>query len=192
MITQLRGIFVEKSPAHIVVECAGVGYFVNVSLTTYSELQKKKEGLIYTHLVVREDAHTLYGFSTQMEREMFRKLISVSGVGPNTARMILSSLTVKDVCTAIGTGNVEVLKGIKGIGAKSAQRIIVDLKDKIDLVGSGDISAGMDNTNQVEALSALVSLGFDKKVAGKVLESIVREQGDLAVENLIKQSLKKL
>ena len=193
MITHLKGIIVEKSPAHLVVECNGIGYLLNVSVNTYSDLQKQDEGLIYTHLVVREDAHTLYGFSTTIEREMFRKLISVSGVGPNTARMMLSSLTVNDLCTAIGTGNVSVLKGIKGIGAKSAERIIVDLKDKIDFAaGAGDISSGTDNTNQIEALSALVSLGFDKKTAGKVIQSIINEHGNLAVENLIKEGLKKL
>jgi len=193
MITHLRGEIVEKSPAHLVIECNGVGYFVNVSVNTYSDFQKAKNSLVYIHFVVREDAQILYGFSSLEERELFRKLISVSGVGPNTGRMILSSLTVNDLCTCIATGNVEVLKGVKGIGAKSAQRIIVDLKDKIDAIGgSGDISLGLDNTNKNEALSALVSLGFDKKAASKALDKIILDKGDVAVEILIKEGLKSL
>ncbi len=193
MITHLRGEYIEKSPAHLVVECGGVGYFVNISVNTYSDIQKDNKGFIYTHQVIREDANILYGFSTIEEREIFRKLISVSGVGPNTGRMILSSLTVNDVITTIATGNADVLKGVKGIGAKSAQRIIVDLKDKIDAIpGSSDISLGLNNTNRNEALSALVSLGFDKKAAEKALDKIIKEQGDLAVEILIKEGLKSL
>lgn len=193
MITHLRGEIIEKSPAHLVVECNGVGYFVHISVNTFSHYQKLSKGFVYTHQVIREDANILYGFSTELEREMFRKLISVSGVGPNTGRMILSSLTVNDLCTTIATGNVSVLQGVKGIGAKSAQRIIVDLKDKIDsMPGGGDISQGGGNTNMNEALSALVSLGFDKKVAGKTLEKIVADQGDVAVEVLIKEGLKRM
>lgn len=193
MITHLRGEIIEKSPAHLVVECNGVGYFVNISVNTFSHYQKLSKGFVYTHQVIREDANLLYGFSTDVERELFRKLISVSGVGPNTGRMILSSLTVNDLCTTIATGNVAVLQGVKGIGAKSAQRIIVDLKDKIESIpGGGDISMGVGNTNRNEALSALVSLGFDKKVAGKTLDKIVEDLGDVAVEVLIKEGLKRM
>ena len=177
----------------MVIECAGVGYYVNVSVNTYSEFQGKEEATILTHQVIREDAHTLYGFANESERDTFRKLISVSGVGASTARMILSSMTTKELTTAIATGNVGALKSVKGIGAKSAQRIIVDLKDKIGVGSAGaDISLSSDNTNRNEALSALVSLGFDRKAAEKVVDSILSENENLAVEELIKEGLKKL
>ena len=194
MITHLRGDIIEKSPAHMVIECGGIGYYVNISVNTYSKFQKQSKGLVLTHMIVREDAHTLYGFADESEREMFKKLISVSGVGASTARMMLSSLTVNDLVRAIVMGSVDVLKGVKGIGAKSAQRIIVDLKDKLDGVdgSSADISLGVDNTNKNEALSALVSLGFDKKAADKVLSKLISDDPDLAVEVLIKEGLKSL
>ncbi len=187
----IEGEFVEKSPAHLIIRTAHLAYFIHISVYTYSQLSQQPSGRVYLHFVVREDAQLLYGFSSREERELFRSLISVSGVGANTARLILSSLTPGEVSQAILTGNVSVLQGIKGIGAKSAQRIIVDLKDKIGKgAGIDDLIISQDNTTREEALSALVALGFQKKTVEKVLTRILSEQPELSVEEVVKAALK--
>ena len=187
----IEGEFVEKSPAHLIVKAAHLAYYINISVYTYSQLSQLSSGRVYLHFVVREDAQLLYGFSSREEREIFRSLISVSGVGANTARLILSSLTPGEVSQAILAGNVTVLQGIKGIGAKSAQRIIVDLRDKIGKgAGIDDLIISQDNTTRDEALSALVALGFPKKTVEKVLTRILSEQPELSVEEVVKAALK--
>ena len=194
MIEFLRGRYIEKNPTNVVMECNGVGYFVNISLYTFSKLGQDESGMIYIHFVVREDAQLLYGFSSKEEREVYRKLISVSGVGPSTGMMIVSTYAPNEVTNIIASEDVNALKAVKGIGAKSAQRIIVDLKDKIGGIEiNSENSTISNNTNKIEALSALASLGFDKKSAGKVLDQIIKTEGtDLAVEELIKLGLKRM
>ncbi|WP_319501079.1 Holliday junction branch migration protein RuvA [uncultured Draconibacterium sp.] len=189
----IKGNIAEISATHVVVETSGVGYFVHISLNTYSALNGKKEVKVFIHQVVREDAHTLYGFATTTERELFRNLISVNGVGASTANMMLSSLNPDELKAAVTTENVAVLKAVKGIGAKTAQRIIIDLKDKLGKIpDSGQILAAADNTIRNESLSALVMLGFAKKDAEKVVTKILQEQPDANVESVIKQALKRL
>lgn len=189
----IRGNIVELSPASIIVETGGIGYFIKVSLNTYSKLNGKKEGLLFLHQVVRDDAHILFGFSDKGERELFRNLISVNGVGAVTAIMMLSSLNQDELVAAVTTENVAVLKGVKGIGAKTAQRIIIDLKDKFGkLPESGQISLSPDNTIRNESLSALVMLGFVKRDAEKIVSKILQEQPGAIVESVIKQALKRL
>jgi Holliday junction DNA helicase RuvA len=194
MINHINGKISEKTPTHIVVEANGVGYYVHISLTTYTKLLDLNDIKILTYLSIKEDAHTLYGFFDAEEREMFKLLISVNGVGTNTARMMLSSLQSQEISKAILQGNVNELKGIKGIGIKTAQRIIVDLKDKVgkDENISSDILTFLDNTNRDEALSALVALGFTKAAVEKVLQAILKAQPKLSVEALVKEALKKL
>lgn len=171
----------------------GIGWFANISLTTYSRLEGKTECKLLVHEVIREDSHQLYGFSDREEREMFRLLITVSGVGAATARMMLSSLTHHELEKAILGADVNILKGVKGIGLKTAQRIIVDLKDKVGKpTGTGEIFVFTDNTKREEALSALVMLGFGKSAVLKVLDRIIRDEKDLTVEELIKRALKSL
>ena len=193
MLEFIKGEILETTPAYVVLQNAGLGYFVNISLNTYSAITGKKESLLYIHEIVREDAYMLYGFADQKEREIFRSLISVSGVGSNTACMMLSSLSPEEIKTAIVGEKVNILKGIKGIGAKSAQRIIVDLKDKLEKEGAGDeIIPTPDNTSREEALSALVTLGFAKKNVEKVLNTLTDNEPGLNVESLVKKALKKL
>ena len=193
MYEYIRGSIADISPANIVIDAGGIGYFITISLNSYSQLSGKKEAKLFLHQVVREDAHLLFGFADQNERELFRNLISVNGVGANTAIMMLSSLTPDEIRSAVATGNVAVLQGVKGIGAKTAQRIIIDLKDKLGkLQETGQILLTTDNTKQIEALSALVMLGFAKKDAEKVVAKIIREQSDASVEAIIKQALKRL
>lgn len=193
MYEYIRGNIADISPANIIIEAGGIGYFIHISLNSYSQLSGKKDTRLYLHQIVREDAHTLYGFADSKERELFRNLISVNGVGASTAIMMLSSLTADEIRTAVTTENVAVLKAVKGIGAKTAQRIIIDLKDKLGkLAESGHILPATDNTIQIEALSALVMLGFAKKDAEKVVSKILREQPDSTVESVIKQALKRL
>lgn len=193
MFEYLKGEIVEITPANIIVETAGVGYFVNISLNTYSKLNGKKEVLLLLHQIVREDAHLLYGFADIAERDLFRNLISVNGVGANTAVMMLSSLNAAELVNAIATENVSLLKGVKGIGAKTAQRIIIDLKDKLaKITDTSQILQSPDNTIRNEALSALVMLGFVKKQAEKVVTKIVQEKPDATVESVIKVALKRL
>lgn len=187
----IEGDFVEKSPAHLILKASHFAYHIHISVNTYSQISKLSAGRIYLHYVVREDAQLFYGFSTREEREIFRSLVSVSGVGANTARLILSSLSPEEVSQAILAGNVSVLQGIKGIGAKSAQRIIVDLKDKVGKgAGIDELFFSQDNTNREEALSALVALGFPKKTVEKILTRILSEQPELSVEEVVKAALK--
>ncbi|MCB9364691.1 MAG: Holliday junction branch migration protein RuvA [Flavobacteriales bacterium] len=193
MIAQIKGRLVEKTPTYVVVDCNGVGYQLNISLNTFSKIGDGESCLLFTHFVVREDAQLLYGFKEKSERELFRLLISVSGVGSSTAMMILSSLSPDETKTAIMTSDVNTLKGVKGIGAKSAERIIVDLKDKIGKVENSDnLSMFSNNTIKEEALSALVMLGFSKGPAEKALSKIFSQTSDITVEELIKRTLKNL
>ncbi|KAB2869265.1 MAG: Holliday junction branch migration protein RuvA [Bacteroidales bacterium] len=194
MYEYIVGKLEDVTPTSAIVESSGVGYYINISLQTYSAIDGKKEIKLFLHQVVREDAHLLYGFASAQERELFRLLISVSGVGANTARLILSSLSVPEIQTAIATENINLIKQVKGIGLKTAQRIIVDLKDKVTAVSgfSSEIVGGVNNTSKQEALSALVMLGFAKVAAEKVLDQVIKSEGNLPVEGLIKMSLKRL
>jgi len=205
MITYIEGKLIEKNPTYVVIDCGGVGYFINISLHTYSKIDNADPSTslsagkckLYTHFAVREDAHTLYGFAEQQERHLFRHLISVSGVGAGTARMVLSSLSPDEVHQAILTKDVTLLQSVKGIGAKTAERIIVDLKDRLEKEGmiAGVVSAMPETSNNMkeDALSALVMLGFAKSAAEKAINRVLRiETGELSVEHLIKASLKNL
>ncbi|MEN8839208.1 MAG: Holliday junction branch migration protein RuvA [Flavobacteriales bacterium] len=193
MITFLNGKLVEKNPANVVIECNGIGYYVHISLQTYSKIGSQESCKIFTYLSIKEDSHTLYGFADTQERELFKQLISVSGVGTNTARMMLSSMTSSELVSSIASNNVTSLTSIKGIGGKTAQRIILDLKDKILKTSEAlDNKSGlMNNTIKNEALSALVVLGFDKKMAESALTKILLKEPTITnVEELIKKSLK--
>ncbi|CAM3262313.1 Holliday junction branch migration protein RuvA [Aequorivita lipolytica] len=193
MITHIQGRLVEKTPTDVVIDCNGVGYFVNISLHTFSELPSSENVKLFTHLLVKEDSHTLYGFSGVAEREIFRLLISVSGVGASIARTMLSSLAPDQVLDAIATNDIATIQSVKGIGAKTAQRVVLDLKDKIlKVYGLSSISAGTSNTNKNEALSALETLGFVRKQSEKVVDAIVMENPQASVEMIIKQALKNL
>jgi len=193
MITHLSGRLIEKNPTHVIIDCNGVGYFINISLHTFSGISDGEAVRLYTHLQVKEDSHTLYGFVDKMEREIFRLLISVSGIGANIARTMLSSLHPDQIKQAIASGDVATIQSIKGIGAKTAQRVILDLKDKILKVFDIDLeSAVSSNTNKEEALSALETLGFARKQADKVCSGILKETPDATVEQIIKEALKKL
>ncbi|BDW92903.1 Holliday junction ATP-dependent DNA helicase RuvA [Flagellimonas marinaquae] len=193
MITHLRGKLVEKNPTYVIVECGGVGYFLNISLHTFSLLSDEENIFVYTDLLVKEDSHTLYGFAERAERDVFRLLISVSGVGASTARTMLSSLSPADVRDAIANGDVPVIQSVKGIGAKTAQRVILDLKDKIlKVYDIGEVSQQSNNTNKEEALSALEVLGFTRKQSEKVVDKVLSQDTLLSVENIIKQALKNL
>ena len=194
MITQLQGKLIEKNPTHVVIDCHGVGYFVNISLNTYSALPEGEAIKLYTYLQIKEDAHTLYGFLTKTEREVFVLLLSVSGVGASTARTMLSSLTAAHVRSAIINGDVATIQAVKGIGAKTAQRVVLDLKDKmLKLQDFEEVSINTLNTNKEEALAALEVLGFVRKQAEKVVDSIIKSNSEeLSVEEIIKQALKRL
>ena len=194
MITQLQGKLIEKNPTHVVIDCHGVGYFVNISLNTYSALPEGEAIKLYTYLQIKEDAHTLYGFLTKAEREVFVLLLSVSGVGASTARTMLSSLTATHVRSAIINGDVATIQAVKGIGAKTAQRVVLDLKDKmLKLQDFEEVHFNTLNTNKEEALAALEVLGFVRKQAEKVVDTIVKSNSEeLSVEEIIKQALKRL
>jgi len=193
MIHHLTGKLIEKHPTHLVIECGGVGYFVNISLNTYAAIPDEEHLRIYTHLQVREDAHTLFGFYTLAEREIFRLLISVSGVGSSTARTMLSSMTPAQVRDAIASEDVPAIKAVKGIGAKTAQRVILDLRDKVlKIYDLDEVSPESNNTNKEEALSALEVLGFARKSAEKVVDAALRQDPSLSVEGIIKSALKNL
>ncbi len=193
MITQLRGKLIEIYPTNAVIDCNGVGYWVNISLNTYSTLEHEEAVTIFTHLIVREDAHLLYGFATKLEREIFQKLISVNGVGPASGMMMISTLSSKEIATAIATEDVKVLQSVKGIGAKTAQRIIIDLKDKLDQNLIQDVNSGsVKNKSKNEALSALEVLGIPKKSAEKIMDKILQDSPDADVEFLVKETLKKI
>ena len=191
MIAQLNGKLIEKNPTELVIECGGVGYDVKISLNTYTTIGTWEAIRVFTKLIVREDAQILYGFATKEEREMFNYLISVSGIGPNIAMVMLSSMVPEEIAYAIQTEDVVTIQGIKGIGAKTAQRVILDLKGKVMKIAGGiENSGALNNTNRFDALTALVSLGFDKKAAEKAIDKV--DSGDLAVEILIKEALKVL
>lgn len=193
MIAHLKGKLVEKNPTDVVIECNGIGYFLNISLNTYSQIPDQENLKLFTHLQVKEDSHTLFGFATKAEREIFRLLISVSGIGASTARTLLSSLEPKQVQEAIATEDVALIQSIKGIGAKTAQRVIIELKDKIvKTYHLDELSPVKNNTSKEEALSALEVLGFGKKQAEKEVDKIVRMQPEATVEDVIKQALKNL
>lgn len=200
MIEYVRGELAELTPAFAVVEAHGVGYGLNISLNTYSAIQNKKEARLYVVESIREDAYVLYGFSTRQEREMFLLLISVSGVGANTARMILSAMSPAELCNVISTGNEKMLKTVKGIGLRTAQRIIVDLKDKIDIdMAAGStpttgMAAAQTASNEVrdEAIGALTMLGFAPAPSAKVVSAILADNPQLPVEQVVKLALKQI
>ena len=193
MIHSIKGQLVEKNPTNVVIDCNGIGYFIHISLHTYGLIPSSEAIKLYTHLQVKEDSHTLFGFWEKTEREIFRLLISVSGVGASTARTMLSSLEPKQIMEAIAAGDVGTIQSIKGIGAKTAQRVILDLKDKIlKVFGLDEVSAPISNTSREEALSALETLGYTRKQSEKVVDRIVKEAPDATVETLIKLALKKL
>ncbi len=193
MFEYIKGAVASLKPSHIIVETNSIGYFITISLNSYTQLNGQENVKLFLHQVIREDAHQLFGFATEAERELFRMLISVNGIGSNTAIMMFSSLSPDEISNAILNENVNLLKSIKGIGIKTAQRVIIDLKDK---VGKSPISeqfvASADNTLRVEALSALVMLGFAKKPAEKEVDKILAAQPNLSVENVIKLALKSL
>ncbi len=193
MIDRLTGRMVEKNAAQCVIDCGGVGYEVNISLQTYERLPQEEAVKLFTHLIVREDAQILFGFATREERSLFRLLISVSGIGPNTARMILSSMTADELQVTIATGNVAALKSVKGIGAKSAERVIIDLKDKVGKIeGEPEFLASGYNTTRDEALKALEVLGYNRQKASKLIDQALASDPQAKVEELIKTALKKL
>ncbi|MDL2304928.1 Holliday junction branch migration protein RuvA [Bacteroides sp. OttesenSCG-928-D19] len=196
MIEYIKGNIAELTPAQAVIDCNGLGYGINISLNTYSAIQGKPSCKLYIYEAIREDAHILYGFASKQERELFLLLITVSGIGGNTARMILSALSPAELVNVISSENATMLKSVKGIGLKTAQRIIVDLKDKI-ATGSAAYDTGMtmpmiNNAVQEEAIAALTMLGFAAAPSQKVVMSILKEMPDVTVENLIKQALKRL
>ena len=197
MIEYLKGEVAELTPATAIIECCGVGYETSITLNTYSALQGKKDAKLYIYEVIREDTHQLFGFCNKQERELFLLLISVSGIGGHTARTILSAFTVNELCEAIATGNEVAIKGVKGIGLKTAQRLIVDLKDKIKGIGDNiptgsTVTATVNNDTVDGAVAALVMLGFPATAAGKVVQSIVKSEPQATIEQVIKLALKQL
>lgn len=196
MIEYIKGDIVELTPTQMIIECAGIGYELNISLTTYSAFSGKPSGKIYVYEVIREDAHILFGFYQKAERELFLLLTSVSGVGPNTARMILSSLPPSELIQVIATKNEAALTGVKGIGQKTAQRILVDLKNKVKAgdmpTGTATASPGGNGAVAEEAVAALVMLGFQKNASQKAVSSILKTSPMLAVEQVIKSALRML
>lgn len=193
MISFLRGQFVEKSPTWVWIDVNGVGYEVHISLHTYSSIQDKTEGLLYTILLVREDAHLLYGFAEKSERDLFQHLISVSGVGASTARVMLSYLKPEELIAAIVQSNVKALESIKGIGKKTAERLVLELKDKLSkIIPLANNSALINNTLQQDALNALTALGIPKQAAAQVVEKTLKANPELGVEDLVKKALRSL
>jgi len=193
MIAHLQGKLVEKTPTEVVIDCGGVGYHVNISLHTFSLLPQSETIKLFTYLQIKEDAHTLFGFVEKSEREIFKMLLSVSGIGASIARTMLSSLDPKQIIQALAVGDLATIQSIKGIGTKTAQRAILDLKDKVLKVYDLDeVSMSQNNTNKDEALSALEVLGFNKKLAEKAVDKIAKENPDASVETIIKQALKNL
>ena len=193
MITQIKGRLVEKSPTELVIDCNGIGYLVNISLNTYSLLSDSESISLYTHLQVKEDSHTLFGFFEKTERNLFRKLISVSGIGASTARTMLSSLSPDEIQRAILSENVTTIQSIKWIGLKTAQRVIIELRDKVAVLGDVDDSTkGMSNSKREEALSALEVLGYSRKQTTKVIDKIIGDNSEISVEGIIKDALNKL
>lgn len=194
MITHVRGKLVEKNPTYAIVECNGIGYFLNISLNTFSKIPDQENVLFYTHLNVREDSHTLFGFSDKLEREIFRLLVSVSGVGPSIARTMLSSMDCEQIQQAIASEDIPTIQSVKGIGAKTAQRVIIDLKDKIlkTYTLTEDSLGNTYNTIKDEALSALEVLGYTKRQVEKLIQKIIQESPNIALEDVIKTALKNL
>ena len=193
MITQIKGKLIEKNPTQVVVDCNGIGYEINISLHTFSSISADENIQLYTHLQVREDAHILYGFFTVQERAVFRLLISVSGIGTSTARTMLSSLSPAQIQLAIGSEDVPTIQGVKGIGLKTAQRVIIELKDKIrSIQGSEEIPVHKSNTIKEETLSALEVLGYSRKQSERIVDGIIQSTPDCSVEELIKEALNKL
>lgn len=193
MYEYIEGSLIEKNPTCCVIDVAGIGFYIHISLSTFSRLGVNARAKLFIHQVVREDAHLLFGFYSREEREMFRLLLSVSGIGANTARMMLSSLTSDEIQQAILSNNTSLLQGIKGIGAKTAQRVIIDLRDKVgkDKL-TGELFPAKDNRLKEEALSALVILGFNKGEADKVIGKILLAEKSIPLEDLIKKALKHL
>jgi holliday junction DNA helicase RuvA len=193
MIAHIQGKLIEKTPTDVVIDCGGVGYHINISLHTYSLLPTSEHIKLFTHLLIKEDAHTLYGFIEKSEREIFKMLLSVSGIGANIARTMLSSLDPKQIIQSIAVGDVVTIQSIKGIGAKTAQRVILDLKDKVlKIYDLDEISLTQNNTNRDEALSALEVLGFVRKLSEKVVDRVISQNPEASVEIIIKQALKNL
>jgi Holliday junction DNA helicase RuvA len=193
MITQIKGKLIEKNPTQVVVDCNGIGYEINISLHTFSSISADENIQLYTHLQVREDAHILYGFFTVQERSVFRLLISVSGIGTSTARTMLSSLSPAQIQLAIGSEDVQTIQGVKGIGLKTAQRVIIELKDKIrSIQGSEEIPVHKSNTIKEETLSALEVLGYSRKASEKVVDKLIQSNPEITVEDSIKGALNKL
>ncbi|MDC0378421.1 MAG: Holliday junction branch migration protein RuvA [Flavobacteriaceae bacterium] len=193
MITQIKGRLVEKSPTELVIDCNGLGYLVNISLNTFSLLSDSENISLYTHLQVKEDSHTLFGFYEKTERNLFRKLISVSGIGASTARTMLSSLNPEEIQRAILSENVSTIQSVKGIGLKTAQRVIIELRDKVSGINEGsDINANLANSKREESLSALEVLGYSRKQTSKVVDKLISEISEISVEEIIKNALNKL
>lgn len=193
MISHLSGKLVSKSPTALVVECNGIGYEVNISLNTYSKIIDSEQIKIYTHLQIREDSHSIFGFFDELERSVFRLLISVSGIGANTARTMLSSMPPNKVIESIQSDNVVAIQSIKGIGAKTAQRVIIDLKDKVlNLTDDKEFNVSPNNTQREEALSALSVLGYPIKQTQRIVDSLINAEPDMPVERIIKNALNKL
>ena len=193
MIAYIQGKLVEKTPTDVVIDCGGIGYHINISLHTFSLLPTSDFIKLYTHVQIKEDSHTLFGFMEKTEREIFKMMLTVSGIGASIARTMLSSLEPKQIIQSIASGDVATIQSIKGIGTKTAQRVIIELKDKVlKLYDLDEVSLVQNNTNKDEALSALEVLGFVRKIAEKAVEKIAKENPDATVEFIIKQALKNL
>ena len=192
MITQIKGKLIEKSPTELVIDCGGVGYSINISLNTYSQIGDDENIKLFTHLIIKEDSHSLYGFFKKSERSLFKLLISVSGVGASTARMMLSSLSPGEIISAILSDSVQIIQSVKGIGAKTAQRVILELKDKAMMLESSDKEQFSLSNESTEAASALEVLGYSQKQTNKILTQIISENPGINVEALIKKALNKL
>jgi len=193
MITQIKGRLVEKSPTELVIDCNGLGYLINISLNTFSLLSDSENISLYTHLQVKEDSHTLFGFYEKTERNLFRKLISVSGIGASTARTMLSSLNPEEIQRAILSENVSTIQSVKGIGLKTAQRVIIELRDKVSLINEDSgLNINFANSAREESLSALEVLGYSRKQTIKVVDKLISETSDPSVEEIIKNALNKL
>jgi holliday junction DNA helicase RuvA len=193
MITHIQGKLVEKTPTDVVIDCNGVGYHINISLHTYTLLPKTDFIKLFTHLIIKEDSHSLYGFVEKSEKEIFKLLLTVSGIGAGIARTMLSSIEPKQIINALASGNVATIQSIKGIGAKTAQRAILDLKDKVlKIYDLDEVSMSQSNTNRDEALSALEVLGFVRKSSEKIVDRVISENPDATIETIIKQALKNL
>ena len=192
MITQIKGRLIEKSPTELVVDCNGIGYSINITLNTFSKIGNDENIKLYTHLIVKEDSHTLFGFLSKSERSLFKLLISVSGVGASTARTMLSSMTTGEIISSINTEDVNSVQSIKGIGSKTAQRIILELKDKIHSQEIDDSKIHLNTKDADEAITALEVLGYSRKHTIKIINKIKAENPSISVESLIKKALNKL